>query len=236
MSVGVSAAFTMRCVECDGSDSGTATGDGNSTVGTTNGTARFQGGVPSFASLALKHSKDLRFVLKIAPYPANPSSTDCPPGLPGGFGPCDYSAMNVQRVRFFVVALAPTVPDVPADPSLYCTQVPSPCASIASVRFGETFSGDQAQTVIYSTELVGQSGMQLDLDESTNLQLTNEQWQALDLAVKAVQRYDTNNPQFFVGFSVRVNAVDPDPGDGVTTKIVPFAEILTIDTLNSKAN
>ena len=102
------------------------------------------------------------------------------------------------------------------------------------MRFGEAFSGDQAQIVIFSTDLIGDSGMQLDMGETTNLQLTNKQWQGLDAAVKAARRYDANDPQFFVGFSVRVNAVDPDPADGVTTKFVPFSDLLSIDTLNSK--
>ena len=233
LSVGLSAAFSMRCVECESSDSGTATGDGVSSVGTSNGTAVFSAGdVPSFASLGLKHVKDLRFLLTVAPYPTVVSN--CAPAVPPALGECDYNAMNLPLIRFFVVALSPTTPPTPAQPSSYCLQVPSPCATIASVRAGEAFIQDSTQAVIYSAELVCESGLQLDLGETTSLQLTNKQWQTLDQIVRAVKAYDTNNPQFFVGFSVRVSVVDPNPADGVATKFVPFSNLLTIDTLNSK--
>jgi hypothetical protein len=220
--------FSLECVSCGGSDSGTATGDGTGGVGTSDGTADFSGAPPTLESLGVKNAKDLRFLLTISTPTVNPADTCTlsPTELqqwPGFTCDFNYNAVLVETLRFFVVA-----------PS-YCQQNPNACVTIASVRLGEPFFGDTQRIVVYSADLIGGGGIEVGFGESDsrNLQLTKAQAQALDDVIKTIQKTDPD-AELIVGLAVGVSAVDPDPTDTVKPHLSPFNQILTVGLSSRK--
>jgi len=216
--------FFIKCNECNESDSGTASGDGVGTVGTSNGSAIFRdengntSGPPTFESLQVHASRQIRFT--IVPQDPGPGPHDFCTGVE-----CDYNALRIDRLRFFVTV---------DEGSPYCVQNPSSCVTIGSIKLGGSIGTRDPQIVIYSTDLVvPTAALQLDLDEVDTLRLTPQQAVQLDAIIRNVRLLDPA-AQFYVGLAATATAVDPDPGDGVAVKIVPFSGVLSVDVFTKK--
>ena len=221
--------FAFRCSDdCAVSDSGTATGDGTGGVGTSNGTAGFLfGEVPSLSSLGITDPADLRFQINMA----LPTPATCNSGESGGIPnpPCDfnYTHVSVDRLRFFVVN--PSSGGLPYVPTVYCQG--GKCDPLSEVQLdtGDNLSGFRdAEMVIFDVDLIKKSTPVL-VGGSLPLQLADHQARKLLRAIEEVKEVDPT-AEFFIGFSVRVSAVDATPKDESQTRLTVNQPILSIAT------
>jgi hypothetical protein len=219
--------FYMVCQSCDSSDSGTASGDGAGTVAPSNGSKGWDGGAPSYSSVGLHNAKDLRLIVRV-PVPV-PDEFFCAPNE------CSYDAVLVSRIRFFVAAIRRPLGNPPIA-ALYCA-APNACVTYNSVRLGEPLGPEgDLNAVIYSTDLLSGGGIQIDVGDTTTLQLTKAQWQELNRVVAAVKAVDLNaNVEFFFGLGASVTAIDStDPDPNLPVKFVPFSRHFFIGVVSNK--